>query len=112
MEPMPDRFGCPGVTARRPAGEGSPDPDPLVFISPAPRDAADLAIENLAGNVWEWCSSPYTPAGKENRVLRGGSWVFYQVSRSAHRNGGSPSLRDDSIGFLMACSSPFWGTDY
>jgi formylglycine-generating enzyme required for sulfatase activity len=69
------------------------------------------AIDDLAGNVWEWCNSFYDPADKEEpqaaRVLRGGSWVYDQVSaRSAFRDRYFPLYRYSFIGFRVVCVSP------
>ena len=72
---------------------------------------ADLGIEDLAGNVWEWCGSFYDPSDINNpnaiRVLRGGSWNNYQdFARSAYRRRLYPFDRDDYVGFRVVCSSP------
>ncbi len=73
------------------------------------------------GNVWEWCSDwygkyeanpwpgvfrwqsdPQGPAAGSGRVLRGGSWdVTPVVCRSALRDLGGPSGRDDDVGFRV-----------
>ena len=77
---------------------------------PASRQA-ELGIEDLAGNVWEWCASLYDPPTRtpDARVLRGGSWIGYQdCARSAARYGFHPVCRGDNIGFRVVCSSPIF----
>jgi len=74
---------------------------------------------DMAGNVWEWVndwygetyyqsspsSNPLGPDSSSSRVLRGGSWVDYEVGvRSAFRYGLSPDVIYDYIGFRCARS--------
>ncbi len=73
-------------------------------------------IYDLAGNVWEWVSSLYKPYpyvstdGREdlnvsgNRVLRGGSWYYHSIVRSAYRIDYPPDLNLSDIGFRCARS--------
>jgi formylglycine-generating enzyme required for sulfatase activity len=95
--------------ARR-AGLGVTSP---VGLFPRARQA-ELGIEDLAGNAWEWCGSLYDPSDINDpnapRVLRGGSWANYQVSaRSAGRGGDNPNNRGSHIGIRVVCSSPING---
>ena len=74
-------------------------------------------LYDMAGNVWEWVSSEYKAYpydagdGREDlttnvsRGLRGGSWLNYEYNlRVAYRNGDTPSLTDDLIGFRCSRS--------
>ncbi len=68
---------------------------------------------DMAGNVWEWCLNKYRSpdvcavGGNDLRVLRGGSWIDYQVNcRAACRYWNAPNLRLNSIGFRLCLSSP------
>ena len=71
---------------------------------------ADLGIEDLAGNVSEWCDSFYNRADKahgESRVVRGGSWCISRLNaHAAIRLRGYPTFGGDDIGFRVVCLSP------
>jgi formylglycine-generating enzyme required for sulfatase activity len=86
-----------------------------------PAGDAVCGAADMAGNVWEWCSTRWLPnyieyeekandalAGAERRVLRGGA--FYNsrnLLRCASRNFyAAPTNRYASIGFRVACDWP------
>ena len=81
-----------------------------------PRGASPFGIEELAGNVFEWCLDPYAPykgreilnpRGPENgrqRVYRGGSWRSRMSSlRATARAFNEPSYLANDVGFRVVC---------
>jgi formylglycine-generating enzyme required for sulfatase activity len=85
-----------------------------------PHGAAACGAEDMAGNVWEWCSTWYVPyplgVGADIKpesfynltrdrifVLRGGSWnLTASYARCAYRNDYYPGRDFDDWGFRLA----------
>ena len=81
-----------------------------------PRGASPFGIEELAGNVWEWCSdyfeqykalpkaNPHGPTNGTKRVYRGGSWKSRFASlRTTARNFNVPNYSCNDLGFRVVC---------
>ncbi len=79
------------------------------------KQANELGLYDMSGNVWEWCqdwygdydssfqTNPSGPASGSRRVNRGGGWgVWAKACRPTARDYSSPDLSYDFIGLRLA----------
>ncbi len=93
--------------------DGYPESSP---VGAFPLGASPFGIEDMAGNVWEWCLDYYElyrPGSKVNprgptagtkRVHRGGSWKSrFSSLRTTVRSSNVPGFSCNDLGFRIVC---------
>jgi formylglycine-generating enzyme required for sulfatase activity len=93
--------------------DGHPESSP---VGAFPFGASPFGVEDMAGNVWEWCLdyyepyrgvakvNPHGPTAGAKRVLRGGSWKSrFNSLRATTRNSNVPSYSCNDLGFRIVC---------
>jgi formylglycine-generating enzyme required for sulfatase activity len=93
--------------------DGYPESSP---VGAFPFGASPFGIEDMAGNVWEWCRdylelyrgapkvNPRGPTNGAKRVYRGGSWKSrFNSLRATARNSNMPNYSCNDLGFRIVC---------
>ncbi|MEP6671829.1 MAG: SUMF1/EgtB/PvdO family nonheme iron enzyme [Chthoniobacter sp.] len=93
--------------------DGFPESSP---VGSFPRGASPFGIEDMAGNVFEWCLdyfenykgkervNPRGPISGPKRVYRGGSWKSRAANlRTTARNHNLPEYSSNDVGFRVLC---------
>ena len=67
-----------------------------------PKGASPFGVLDMAGNVWEWTSTPFPGRAQEN-VIRGGGWGNNPYClRASYRHGNPPDIGLNMVGFRCA----------
>jgi formylglycine-generating enzyme required for sulfatase activity len=93
--------------------DGYPETSP---VGAFPRGASFFGLDDMAGNVWEWCLDFYTPlagtpkrnprgvASGAKRIYRGGSWKSrFSNLRTTARGSNAANFSCNDVGFRVAC---------
>ena len=97
----------------RDISDGYPESSP---VGAFPLGASPFRLEDMAGNVWEWCSdyfepyrgtpkvNPRGPTAGAKRVYRGGSWKSrFNSLRTTTRGSNAPAYSCNDLGFRVVC---------
>jgi len=69
-----------------------------------PKGRSPAGLLDMAGNVWEWTSSPF-PGRSDQVVLRGGGWGNNPYClRTSYRHGNPADIGLDMVGFRCAAN--------
>ena len=93
--------------------DGYPETSP---VGAFPAGASAFGLEDMAGNVWEWCldfyqalagspkRNPRGPANGAKRVYRGGSWKSrFSNLRATARSSNAANYSCNDVGFRVVC---------
>ena len=93
--------------------DGYPESSP---VGAFPFGASPFGMEDMAGNVWEWCLdflelyrgtpkvNPRGPTTGAKRVYRGGSWKSrFNSLRATARSSNMPNYSCNDLGFRIVC---------
>lgn len=93
--------------------DGYPESSP---VGAFPLGASPFGLEDMAGNVWEWCLdyfepyrgapkvNPHGPTSGAKRTYRGGSWKSrFNSLRTTTRGSNVPNYSCNDLGFRIVC---------